>query len=102
MVRMARRLNSFPERKQPAQQKYPWSDWTDGSVWEIRRGVDYDVATESMRVNLHMKADALSRKVKTQKLSDSSGEGLIFQFHGESDVKEAVDMIAAQDPEGTK
>ena len=29
----------------------------DGSPWEIQRGEDYDVATENMRVNLHMRAD---------------------------------------------
>ncbi len=49
-------------------------------MWEIRRGADYDVATENMRVNLHMKADALTIKVRTRKINDEDGEGLVFQF----------------------
>lgn len=76
---MARRLQDFPE--EPAtQRRYPWGEWTDGSAWEIRRGEDYDVATENMRVNLHMKADAMLKKVRTKKVRDESGEGLVFQF----------------------
>jgi hypothetical protein len=57
---MAKRLDSFPDG---ASRRYPWTEWTDGGVWEIRRGEDYDAATENMRVNLHMKADALTMKV---------------------------------------
>jgi hypothetical protein len=53
-----------------------------------------------MRVNLHMKADALSRKVRTQKVRDDDGEGLVFQFL-ESDETEALKVIAAADPDGT-
>lgn len=42
--------------------------------------MDYDVATENMRVNLHMKVDSLFRKVRTRKFDDHRGEGLVFQF----------------------
>src|SRR3954454_15552216 len=77
---MAKRLSSFPGDESNEQRRYPWSEWTDGAVWEIRRGDDYDVATENMRVNLHMKADALAIKVRTRKINDEHGEGLVFQF----------------------
>lgn len=100
---MARRLDQFPNDARPAHQKYPWSEWTDGSVWEIRRGVDYDVATENMRVNLHMKADAHFRKVRTKKITDDQGEGLIFQFTNSD--KEEMKMIAtaaSNDPDGLR
>jgi hypothetical protein len=70
-------------------------------VWEIRRGEDYDVATENMRVNLHMRASAESRRVRTQKITDDHGEGLVFQFLP-SDVQETVTTAAAQDPEGAR
>ena len=33
-----------------------------------------------MRVNLHMKADSLFRKVRTRKFGDDRGEGLVFSF----------------------
>ncbi len=74
---MAKRLNAFPGEEKGSR-RYPWGEWTDGSAWEIRQGSDYDVATENMRVNLHLKADALGRKVRTKKVA--GGAGLIFQF----------------------
>lgn len=77
---MARKLDVFPGNGAPLPRRYPWAEWTDGSAWEIRRGEDYDVATENMRVNLHMRADALLIKVRTKKVQDENGEGLIFQF----------------------
>jgi hypothetical protein len=73
----ARRVDAFSE---PPPRRYPWHEWADGSTWEIRRGEDYDVTTENMRVNLHMRARQLSCKVRTRKLTDAEGEGLIFQF----------------------
>ncbi len=98
---MGRRLDSFPGDEQSHPRRYPWEEWTDGGVWEIRKGDDYDVDTENMRVNLHLKADALSRKVRTRKLVDESGERLVFQFL-DSDEMEAVKMATAEDPERTR
>lgn len=98
---MARRLEAFPEeRPSSGSGRYPWRDWTDGGVWEIRRGDDYNVTTENMRVNLHMKASALSRKVRTRKFKDDQGEGLAFQFLA-SEEQEAVRMAAAEQPAAT-
>lgn len=90
---MARRLDSFPEEEQPRQRRYPWPEWTDGSPWEIRRGEDYDVDTENMRVNLHMRADSKAMKVKTRKVRDEHGEGLVFQFF-DPDAGEAKRLLA--------
>jgi len=98
---MARRLDEFPGDRRRPLGKYPWQDWTDGSVWEIQRGDDYAVATENMRVNLHMKADALSTKVRTRKFQRDGDEGLVFQFLP-SQEKEAVRMALEHDPEDTR
>lgn len=77
---MARRLASFGEPGHGHARRYPWAEWADGTPWEIRRGEDYDVATENMRVNFHMKAKQLGCKVRTRKFTHPDGEGLIFQF----------------------
>jgi hypothetical protein len=98
---MARRLEKFPGQPDAKRGKYPWEEWTDGSVWEIRQGEDYEVATENMRVNLHLKADSQARKVRTHKIADDRGEGLVFQFL-ESDEMEVVKVAMAEDPVGTK
>jgi hypothetical protein len=58
----------------------------------VRRGDDYDVDTENMRVNLHMKADAKAIKVRTRKVRDHNGEGLIFQFF-DPDGEEAKRLL---------
>src|SRR3954453_11287223 len=95
---MAKKLDAFPgdSPEDSGPRRYPWSDWTDGSVWEIRRGDDYDVETENMRVNLHMKADALTIKVRTSKVGDDHGEGLIFQFL-DPDAKELKQLFDQAD-----
>lgn len=98
---MAKRLRAFPEAAKEGGRRYPWLDWADGSVWEIRQGEDYDVSTESMRVAMHLKAGTLHQKVKTRKLFDKRGEGLVFQFT-ESDEMKEVRMSMTQDPESTR
>lgn len=50
-----------------------------------------------MRVNLHMKASAEARKVRTQKIADDDGEGLICQFL-KSEEEKAVQAVEHQDP----
>ena len=87
---MARRLAGFPGKTPRDQRRYPWEAWTDGSTWEIRQGEDYDVATENMRVNLHMKASSLSLKVRTRKFEDDRGEGLVFQFYRSQEAEESM------------
>src|SRR3712207_4844975 len=82
---MAQKVSGFLERASGPARRYDWPSWTDGSVWEIRRGEDYDVATENMRVNLHMKATQVGRKVRTQIVRDERGEGLRFQFQAPSE-----------------
>lgn len=91
---MARKLDAFPSDGTGEPRRYPWPEWTDGGVWEIRAGDDYDVDTENMRVNLHIKADALVIKVRTKKIRDEQGEGLVFQFF-DPDAKEASELLAS-------
>lgn len=93
---MARRLNQFPDESSDPRRRYPWPEWTDGDAWEITRGEDYDAATETMRVNLHMKADALAMKVRTKKTGGHDSEGLVFQFF-DPDQDEVTDKMATID-----
>jgi hypothetical protein len=76
---MARRVDSFENGG--TMRRYPWSEWTDGSIWEIMRTEDYDVPTENMRVNLHERAKQDGMKVRTAIVRPSAlQEGLRFQF----------------------
>ena len=98
---MARKLEAFNERPGSSPRRYPWREWTDGSAWEIRRGEDYDVATETMRVNLHVRADAATLKVRTRKIVDAQGEGLVFQFF-DPDKKEATRPMSDSEKEAAR
>jgi hypothetical protein len=77
---MARRVDRFEKNVQGVPRRYPWEQWCDSSIWEIRQGEDYDVPTENMRVNLHERARQRVMKVRTEKFSDRQGEGLRFCF----------------------
>jgi hypothetical protein len=101
---MAKRLDSFPGQGPRSQRRYPWDEWIDGSAWQIRRGEDYDVPTENMRVNLHMKASSLARKVRTKSFNDEKAEGLIFQFFNpqETGGTSVVSDGHATDPDPTE
>lgn len=77
---MARRVERFERDVQHAPRRYPWEQWCDGAIWEIRQGEDYDVPTENMRVNLHERAKQRVMKVRTEKFRDEGGEGLRFCF----------------------
>ena len=60
-------------------EKYPWSEWTDGAVWKIRQGEDFDIELEHMQRSLHIHANNNGLKVKTRKdFTDLTA--LIFQF----------------------
>ncbi len=97
---MAQRLDAFPEDDEArTPRRYPWDDWADGSAWEIRSGDDYDVKTENMRVNLHMRADQMGFKVRTKKVRDDAGEGLVFQFF-DPEEKEMKTVIAQAETSG--
>ena len=94
---MARKLDVFPTEDAPQPRRYPWNEWTDGSAWEIRQGDDYDIDTENMRVNLHVKADAIGAKVRTKKITDAHGEGLVFEFN-DPEAKEVSRLLATATP----
>lgn len=77
---MARRVDRFEKDVLETPRRYPWAEWSDSSIWEIRQGEDYDVPTENMRVNLHERAKQRVMTVRTEKFSDQHGEGLRFCF----------------------
>lgn len=63
---------------------YPWDEWTDGSAWRIRRGVDFETSTQSMRSVLTTYAGRNNLNVRTSVPDASTVE---FQFYA---VEEAA------------
>jgi hypothetical protein len=76
---VARKLETFPEAQERSD-KYPWSEWGDGSVWEIVRGTDFDTALSSMRQTVSKAAKKRGKTVRTRAYKRDGKEILVFQF----------------------
>lgn len=73
---MATKIETFAVRE--SKSKFPWNDWTDGSVWELRKGDDYTTDAINMRANLYNHACKRCLKVKSMILDD--GARIQFKF----------------------
>ena len=76
---MARRVKAFPESVRAT--KYPWADWLDGQIWELKAGDDFDGKPTNFRSVALAQARKRGGRVKThvQKLEDGSAR-LYLQF----------------------
>ena len=80
---MGQRLDVFefaPPRPAGRAPKYPWDEWTDGSIWQILRGRDYDVETRSIQATLFSHATFSELRVRTRRVFVDGHDGLVFQF----------------------
>jgi hypothetical protein len=80
---MGERLESFdfaPGRPRGRPAKYPLREWTDGSIWRITRGVDYDVATRSIQATLFAYAGRAQLSLRTRRIRVDGREALVFRF----------------------
>lgn len=57
---MAVKLDEMPKKRG----RYPWDEWTDGSVVKVTQGEDFQTAVESFRTQLYGKARSLGKKVE--------------------------------------
>jgi hypothetical protein len=81
---MATRLNAGDERltSRSLVTKYPWDEWTDGSVWEITRGVDFDCDAETMRgqIKVRQRKDGTNARTSVHRGVDGQPDRVVFQF----------------------
>lgn len=74
---MAKQLDKFKWTRS----KYPWDAWTNGEIWEIRRGDDFESETTSMVPQLHEYGRRNGFKVKTRTLKgEGSPDTIVFQY----------------------
>jgi hypothetical protein len=64
---MADRIEHFPAEQRPPTRRYPWNEWTDGSVWRLVRGEDFDQETDQFRNRLYPQASRRGMKVRSAK-----------------------------------
>lgn len=85
---MARTLNAFPDgHEQSKRQRYPWSEWLNGEVWELHRGSEGDVEEGKADFTVTTKSFASAvKQATTNRKGDvriatlEGGETVVIQF----------------------
>ena len=75
---MAQTLDAFPTTGTAP--RYPWDEWLNGQVWELRPGQDYNGKTQTLRQMARDQAQRRGGKLRTRLLSDEQGERVVLQF----------------------
>ena len=63
---MARVLKSHEFGTRGGAAKYPWDEWMDGRIYEIKQGVDFDGKPAPFRAYLYQHAIRNGMKVRTE------------------------------------
>jgi len=73
---MAEVLDSYQFRdpSPPSSARYPWDEWTNGRVWELRRGVDFDIELRDMAREFRRAAARRGKQARTARVAT---EGLV-------------------------
>ncbi len=77
---MARKVDDFPVIE--AQSTYPWDEWLDGSIWELKPGVDFKGRSTTFRASAVTQASRRNGKVRTRRVTAPDGEETLYlQFY---------------------
>lgn len=85
---MAKQLESFKFRTRGRVQKYPWNEWLDGSIWELKKGEDFTINTRIMRNSARSAADRRRVQIRTQIPNENT---LIIQAYHKSSSPDATE-----------
>jgi len=68
---MAEVLDSYQFRdpSPPSSVRYPWDEWTNGQVWELRRGVDFDIELRDMAREFRRAAAKRGKRARTARVA---------------------------------
>jgi hypothetical protein len=64
--------------KRHSRAKYNWTEWADGSTWQIQYGEDFSCSTASMKGHIYSHAFKNDKKVRVRQIDDQT---LAFQFY---------------------
>lgn len=73
---MAKKLDYF-DFSNPRRSKYPWDTWTDGSIWQVEYGEDFDCMPKGLIASLQGKAKRSHRKVQAKIVGETT---VVFRF----------------------
>ena len=61
---MARTVKTMPASRRG--QKYPWTEWCDGKIWELTPGEDFECSIDSMRQQAYQAASKMGLSATTR------------------------------------
>lgn len=74
---MAVKLKSFEFTRTSGRYSYPWDQWTDGSIWKVKRGEDFNTSQTNFGASVYDKARKIGKKVRVKNEPD---DVVVFQF----------------------
>ena len=80
---MAQKLQGFIPAKSGPKYKYPYSEWFDGQVWQLRKGRDFQCETSTMHTSLRKIGRSLGYKIRVSQPSDTI---LVVQMVGSIEI----------------
>ena len=89
---MATRIDEFPPTTRNRKSIYPWDEWTDGSIWQVKEGEDFVSTPKTFIQGCYAHAKRHGIKVEVRSVGDSGA--VVFRFipageasqNGESEV----------------
>jgi hypothetical protein len=75
---MAKVLDSFPDAAKHSRENYPWDEWLDGKIRELRAGEDFWIKRQSFRARAMQKAYDRGGTVRMANMDD--GKTIVLQF----------------------
>lgn len=86
---MAEILESWPNISRTRTSKYPWGEWTDGSIWQVKEGEDFASNLKTFVQGLY--AYGKRHELKVEVRADAAQGIAAFRFVPSAQVAEQED-----------
>jgi hypothetical protein len=68
---MAKVIKVWPGRGLDGKE-YPWNEWLDGRIWELKQGVDFTCPASTMSCTIRSSASRKGKRAKVQVSKDKT------------------------------
>lgn len=75
---MAQILQEWPSISRTRTSKYPWAQWTNGEIWQVKTGEDFESNVKTFVQGLYAYAKRHDMKVEVR--TDADNEIAAFRF----------------------
>lgn len=75
---MAEMIDAFPAISRTRAAKYPWAEWTNGAIWKVSEGIDFESNPKTFGQGLY--AFAKRHEMKVEVRTDPTNGVVMFRF----------------------